>query len=94
MGKSDIVIIGGGVMGSSIAYNLLNDGYTGTITIFEKDPTYQYASTPRSAGGIRQLFVLSNDVFLGAVGYYIYFIIYIETVGLWRYVHCRGTDTK
>lgn len=62
LGKSDIVIIGGGVMGSSIAYNLLNDGYTGKITIFEKDPTYQYASTPRSAGGIRQLYTTAINV--------------------------------
>jgi FAD-dependent oxidoreductase domain-containing protein 1 len=60
--KSDIVIIGGGVMGSSIAYNLLNDGYKGKITIFEKDPTYQYASTPRSAGGIRQLYTTAINV--------------------------------
>lgn len=52
----DLLIVGGGVIASSIAYNLLNDGYTGKIAVFEKDRTYAYSSTPRSAGGIRQLF--------------------------------------
>lgn len=52
----DIIIIGGGVIGSSIAYHLLNDGFDGTVAILEKDPTYEYASTPRSMGGIRQQF--------------------------------------
>ncbi len=56
----DVIIIGGGVIGSSIAYHLLNDGFDGTIAVLEKDPTYEYASTPRSLGGIRQQF--STDI--------------------------------
>lgn len=60
--KSDIIIIGGGVIGSSIAYNLLNDGYTGKITVFEKDNLYKFSSTPRSAGGIRQLFTTAINI--------------------------------
>lgn len=47
----DILIVGGGVIGSSIAYHLLNDGMNGTVAILEKDPTYEFASTPRSMGG-------------------------------------------
>lgn len=62
MQKTDIIIIGGGVIGSSIAYNLLNDGFEGEITIFEKDHLYEYASTPRSAGGIRQLFTTAINI--------------------------------
>jgi len=60
--KSDIIIIGGGVIGSSIAYNLLNDGYEGAITLFEKDRLYEFSSTPRSAGGIRQLFTTTVNI--------------------------------
>lgn len=62
MQKTDIIIIGGGVIGSSIAYNLLNDGFEGEITIFEKDHLYEYSSTPRSAGGIRQLFTTAINI--------------------------------
>lgn len=60
--KTDIIIIGGGVIGSSVAYNLLEDGFSGEITVFEKDKTYTYASTPRSAGGIRQLFTTAINI--------------------------------
>lgn len=63
--KSDIVIIGGGVIGSSIAYNLLHDGYTGDITVFEKDKVQEFSSTGRSAGGIRQLFTTPINVKIG-----------------------------
>jgi glycine/D-amino acid oxidase-like deaminating enzyme len=52
----DIIIVGGGVIGSSIAYHLLNDGLHGTVAVLEKDLSYEFASTPRSMGGIRQQF--------------------------------------
>ncbi|HLR22558.1 MAG TPA: FAD-binding oxidoreductase [Pseudogracilibacillus sp.] len=63
--QADVIIVGGGVIGSSIAYNLLNDGFDGDIVLFEKDKTYEYASTPRSAGGIRQLFTTGINVEMG-----------------------------
>lgn len=37
----DIVIVGGGIIGTSISYNLMNDGFDGSILVIEKDPTYQ-----------------------------------------------------
>ena len=52
----DILIVGGGVIGSSIAYHLLKDELDGTVAVLEKDPSYEFASTPRSMGGIRQQF--------------------------------------
>jgi len=58
----DILIIGGGVMGSSIACNLVNDGFKGQIAIFEKDPTYERSSTTLSAGGIRRQFSTEVNV--------------------------------
>jgi len=53
---ADVVIIGGAVMGSSIAYNLLNDGFGGKVIVLERDPTYEHSSTALSVGGIRQQF--------------------------------------
>src|SRR5690606_34221694 len=35
---------------------------TGQVTIFEKDKLYEFSSTPRSAGGVRQLFTTSVNI--------------------------------
>ncbi|WMM90892.1 FAD-dependent oxidoreductase, partial [Heyndrickxia coagulans] len=60
--KADVIIVGGGIIGSSVAYHLLADGFAGRIIVFEKDPSYAYASTSRSAGGIRQLFTTAINI--------------------------------
>ncbi|WP_042351654.1 NAD(P)/FAD-dependent oxidoreductase [Bacillus massiliigorillae] len=70
--KADVLIVGGGVIGSSIAYNLLNDGFTGRIIVFEKDSVYEFASTPRSAGGFRQLYTTDVNVQLSRYSLSIY----------------------
>jgi len=53
--KSDIVIIGGGIMGSAAAYFLAVSGEAGDVTVIEPDPGYAQASTPAGAGGVRRL---------------------------------------
>ncbi len=53
---ADVVIIGGSVVGSSAAWHLRQDGFTGRIIVVERDPTYLYASAARAMGGIRQQF--------------------------------------
>ncbi|MDI6809987.1 MAG: FAD-binding oxidoreductase [Candidatus Eisenbacteria bacterium] len=58
----DLLIIGGGVMGSSIAFHLANDGFKGRIAVFEKDPSYERASTLLSVGGIRRQFSTEVNV--------------------------------
>jgi FAD-dependent oxidoreductase domain-containing protein 1 len=70
--KADVIIVGGGVIGSSIAFNLLNDGFTGKVVVFEKDGVYEFASTPRSAGGIRQLFTTLVNIQLSKYSLQIY----------------------
>ena len=55
----DIAIIGGGAIGSCIAYFLANRILNGhKIAVIERDPTYQHACTTLSVGGIRQQFSL------------------------------------
>ena len=44
--RCDILIIGGGIVGSSIAYHLARDGRGGEILVAERDPTYEHAATP------------------------------------------------
>ena len=50
--KTDVVIIGGGVVGTSIAYNLAKNGVTDVVVV-ERD-TLSCGSTGRCAGGVRQ----------------------------------------
>ncbi|XP_066507597.1 FAD-dependent oxidoreductase domain-containing protein 1 [Hoplias malabaricus] len=63
--RADIVIVGGGVIGWSIAYWLkkkerVREGVR--VLLVEKDPTYSQASTVLSAGGIRQQFSLKENI--------------------------------
>ena len=64
----DVLIVGGGVIGSSIAYHLLSDGVDGTVAVLEKDPSYEFASSPRSMGGIRQQFSTEINIRIGLYG--------------------------
>jgi glycine/D-amino acid oxidase-like deaminating enzyme len=51
---ADVVIVGGGVMGSAVAYFLRRDGFRGRVVVVERDLTYRHASSALSVGGIRQ----------------------------------------
>lgn len=68
----DVVIIGGGVVGSSAAYHLARDGRPRRICVVERDPTYEKASTSRSAGGIRQQFSLPENILMSQYGLEVY----------------------
>ena len=68
-GSSDIVIVGGGVMGSATAFFLLSDpGFSGRVTVVEKDPTYRFASSALSASSIRQQFSTPLNIQLSLFG--------------------------
>ncbi|MDA1309263.1 MAG: FAD-binding oxidoreductase, partial [Proteobacteria bacterium] len=66
--RYDIVIIGGGIIGSSIAYHLARDGRAGEVAVIERDPSYGEAATPRGSGGIRRLFSLPENVAMSGYG--------------------------
>ena len=59
----DVIVAGGGVMGSAIAYFLGADpDFDGTILVVERDPSYADCATTRSWGGIRQQFSIPENV--------------------------------
>ncbi|CAL8268153.1 unnamed protein product [Merluccius merluccius] len=63
--RADIVVVGGGVVGWSIAYWLKKKERVRAgvkVIVVEKDPTYSQASTVLSAGGIRQQFSLRENI--------------------------------
>lgn len=56
-GNFDIVIVGGAVMGSSVAYHLaMALGSGASVLVVEKDLTYARSASALSAGSIRQQF--------------------------------------
>ena len=72
MMHADVVIAGGGVIGSSIACYLAASGRAGNVIVVEPDPTYEFAATPRSVGGIRELFTLPENIAMSQYGKEVY----------------------
>ncbi|MGI9406453.1 MAG: NAD(P)/FAD-dependent oxidoreductase [Hyphomicrobiaceae bacterium] len=60
--KWSIAIIGGGIMGSAAAYFLARSTEAGSIVVVEPDPSYEHATTPQGAGGVRQQFSMAENV--------------------------------
>ncbi len=60
--SADVVIVGGGGIGSSIAYFLTRYSPGLKVVVCERDPTYAHASTCLAAGGIRQMFSTPENI--------------------------------
>ena len=59
---SEIVIVGGGVMGSALAYWLTRLEPGLPVTVVERDPTYRAASSALSAASIRQQYTTPVNI--------------------------------
>lgn len=67
--RLDVVIVGGGAIGSSIAYHLVSaPDFSGSVAVVERDPTYARASSALSASSIRQQFSTPLNIHLSRFG--------------------------
>lgn len=74
---ADVVICGGGVIGSSVAYHLAADpDFTGRVVVVEKDPTYRYSASALSAASIRQQFSSAVNIRISLHG-----IAFLRSIG-------------
>lgn len=65
----DVVIVGGAVIGSAVAYFLTaNADFTGSVLIVERDPSFAKAATSLSSSSIRNQFSNPINVRIGQFG--------------------------
>jgi FAD-dependent oxidoreductase domain-containing protein 1 len=64
-----VAIVGGGAVGSSIAYFLASHPrFRGDVVVVERDPSYRYASSALSASAIRQQFSTPVNIAISQFG--------------------------
>ncbi len=82
----DVAIIGGGAIGSAIAYFLSSDpSFRGRVAIIERDPTYARASSALSASSIRQQFSTPENIRMSLYG-----VAFMREIG--RHLAVDGTS--
>ncbi len=60
--RFDIAVIGGGIIGSAVAYFLLREDPALSVCVIEPDPSYEFASALRSSGGCRVQFTGKENI--------------------------------
>jgi glycine/D-amino acid oxidase-like deaminating enzyme len=76
--RAPVVIVGGGVIGSSIAYFLRALDSSVPVTVIERDPSYAKSSSALSAASIRQQFSTPLSVRMSLFG-----IDFLRHIGEW-----------
>jgi len=83
--SADVVIVGGGVIGSSIAYHLLAMAPGTSVRVIERDPSYRAASSALSASSIRQQFSTPVNIAMSRYG-----MAFLKSIG----EHLAVDDTE
>ena len=62
--RAKILIIGGGIIGSAVAFFLGKRGVGVDVVVVDPDPTYARAATPAAAGGIRRIMSRPENILM------------------------------
>ena len=65
---ADVVIVGGGIVGASVAYHLRTEGFTGRVLVVDPDLTHTRAATPASMGGVRTQYGVASNLAMARYG--------------------------
>lgn len=68
MRRYDVAIVGGALMGSSVAYFLATLAPSVSVCVIEPDPTYEWCSSLRASGGVRVLFSCPENIEMSKFG--------------------------
>lgn len=66
--SADVVIVGGGIVGASVAYHLRADGFTGRVLVVDRDLTHMRAATAASMGGVRTQYCVASNLAMARYG--------------------------
>jgi glycine/D-amino acid oxidase-like deaminating enzyme len=66
--RHDVVVVGGALMGSSVAYFVKALAPSASVAVVEPDPLYQWCSTLRASGGVRVLFSCPENIAMSTFG--------------------------
>jgi glycine/D-amino acid oxidase-like deaminating enzyme len=66
--RYDVAVVGGALMGSSVAYFLATLAPAASVCVIEPDPTYEWCSTLRASGGVRLLFSCPENIEMSKFG--------------------------
>ncbi|HEX4886117.1 MAG TPA: FAD-dependent oxidoreductase, partial [Casimicrobiaceae bacterium] len=66
--RCDVAVVGGALMGSSVAYFVKTLAASASVCVVEPDPMYEWCSSLRASGGVRVLFSCPENIEMSRFG--------------------------
>jgi FAD-dependent oxidoreductase domain-containing protein 1 len=66
--RCDVAVVGGALMGSSVAYFVKTLAASASVCVVEPDPMYEWSSSLRASGGVRVLFSCPENIEMSKFG--------------------------